>query len=127
MTGPGYDGFDVFIMVVKLAIVFTALMSAVPFMTWVERRVCGWIQDRHGPNRVGPWGLLQPLADGIKFIFKEDVVPRHVHKVVYVLAPAASCHRPDPGCGHPVRPTLTVSLGMIPGVPRAEIALRSPT
>ena len=84
------DLFDLVATVAKIAVVFGALMSSVAIMTWVERRVSAWIQDRLGPNRVGPAGLLQPLADGIKFIFKEDIVPGHVHKVVYVLAPAAA-------------------------------------
>jgi NADH-quinone oxidoreductase subunit H len=75
---------------VKLAVVIGALMLSVVLMTWVERRVSAIIQDRLGPNRVGPFGLFQPLADGIKFLFKEDIVPGHVHKIVYVLAPAAS-------------------------------------
>jgi NADH-quinone oxidoreductase subunit H len=46
------------------------------------------VQDRVGPNRVGPWGLLQVVADGLKFFFKEDIIPKHVDKVFYFLAPA---------------------------------------
>jgi NADH-quinone oxidoreductase subunit H len=57
-------------------------------MVWAERRVSALMQDRKGPNRVGPLGLLQSIADLGKFIFKEDVVPLHVHKWMYVLAPA---------------------------------------
>ncbi|MGQ0614705.1 MAG: NADH-quinone oxidoreductase subunit H, partial [Planctomycetaceae bacterium] len=62
------------------------LIAAV--MVWAERRVSAFMQDRLGPNRVGPAGLLQPIADLLKFIFKEDVVPGHVNKVLYILAPA---------------------------------------
>ena len=57
-------------------------------MILAERKVSGWIQDRHGPNRVGPWGILQPIADGIKFLLKEDLIPDHVDKPIYLLAPA---------------------------------------
>ncbi|MDJ0973898.1 MAG: NADH-quinone oxidoreductase subunit NuoH [Planctomycetota bacterium] len=59
-------------------------------MVWAERRVSAWMQDRLGPNRVGPEGLLQPLADLGKFMFKEDVVPKHTSKWMYMLAPAIS-------------------------------------
>ncbi len=59
-------------------------------MVWAERRVSAFMQDRLGPNRVGPAGLLQPIADLLKFIFKEDVVPGHVNKPLYVLAPVIS-------------------------------------
>lgn len=63
------------------------LNGAVAYCIYYERKISAWIQDRYGPNRVGPWGLLQPIADGLKFILKEDVVPRHVDKVLFVLAP----------------------------------------
>ena len=61
------------------------VVSAV--MVWAERRVSAFMQDRLGPNRVGPAGLLQPIADLLKFIFKEDVIPGHVNKGLYILAP----------------------------------------
>ncbi len=72
---------------IKIALFFGVMLTAVAYMTWVERRVSAWIQDRRGPNRVGPFGLLQPLADGIKFMFKEAIVPPHVHRGIYLLAP----------------------------------------
>ena len=62
----------------------------VPILLWVERRGAGLIQDRPGPNRVGPFGLLQPLADVIKFFFKEDLIPGNVDRGLYLLAPALS-------------------------------------
>ena len=73
---------------VKIALFFGVLLTVIAYMTWVERRVSAWIQDRLGPNRVGPFGLLQPVADGIKFLFKEEITPPHVYRPVYVLAPA---------------------------------------
>jgi len=60
----------------------------VAYCIYFERKISAWAQDRYGPNRVGPLGLLQPVADGLKFFFKEDVVPRHVDKVLYLIAPA---------------------------------------
>ena len=59
-----------------------------PVMVWVERRACAMIQDRPGPNRLGPFGLLQPLADVFKFFFKEDVTPAAADRVLYLAAPA---------------------------------------
>jgi NADH-quinone oxidoreductase subunit H len=73
---------------VKIALVLFLLLTGVAYMTWLERKVVGHIQNRWGPTRVGPFGLLQPLADGIKFILKEDMVPDNVHRGLYILAPA---------------------------------------
>src|SRR5262245_12563239 len=75
---------------VKIGVVLGVLMTVVGNIVLVERKVAGWIQDRVGPNRAGPWGLLQPLADGIKFIFKEDIVPSAAYRPLYILAPALS-------------------------------------
>jgi NADH-quinone oxidoreductase subunit H len=71
-----------------LAVVIGALMGGVSVMTWIERRLSAVIQFRWGPNRVGPMGLFQPIADGIKFIMKEDIIPRDAHKPIFILAPA---------------------------------------
>jgi NADH-quinone oxidoreductase subunit H len=71
----------------KIALILFVNLTLIAYLTLLERRVSAWIQDRRGPNRVGPFGLLQPLADGIKFIFKEAILPPQAHKVLYVLAP----------------------------------------
>ena len=72
-----------------LALAFV-LLNVAPIMAWVERRGSALMQNRLGPNRIGPFGLLQSAADGIKFIFNEDPVPGHVQKFWYVLAPLVS-------------------------------------
>ena len=72
---------------VKILLVITVLMLVVAVMSWIERRLSAIIQYRLGPNRVGPFGLFQPIADGIKFLLKEEVVPRDSHKVIFILAP----------------------------------------
>src|SRR5258706_9179460 len=72
----------------KIVCVFAVLMFIVAYAVWVERKVSAAIQDRHGPNRVGVFGLLQPLADAVKAFLKEDYTPAHVRKYYYWLAPA---------------------------------------
>ena len=74
----------------KICLVVGLLLLAVAYLTWVERKVIGDIQVRFGPSRVGPFGLLQPIADGIKLMFKEDVVPANADRVIFILAPALS-------------------------------------
>jgi NADH-quinone oxidoreductase subunit H len=74
----------------KSAIIIGVLLTGFAYMTLFERKVAARIQIRYGPNRVGPFGLLQPLADGIKLFFKEDVMPLGADRWVYVLAPCMS-------------------------------------
>lgn len=81
---------DICIMLAKTVLFFGVLLGLVAYSTLAERKVSAWIQSRVGPNRVGPWGLLQPLADGIKFIFKEEVVPDGASRILFRLAPAMS-------------------------------------
>jgi NADH-quinone oxidoreductase subunit H len=73
--------------VLKMIIIFTIYMVGVAYSTFAERRISAWIQDRHGPNRVGPQGLLQVAADGIKNIMKEETYPGFASKALFILAP----------------------------------------
>jgi len=73
---------------IKIVCVFSVLMFIVAYAVWVERKTAAAIQDRHGPNRVGIFGLLQPAADAVKAFLKEDLTPGHVRKVYFWLAPA---------------------------------------
>src|ERR1700753_3607460 len=73
---------------IKIIAVFSVLMTIVAYAVWVERKVSAAIQDRLGPNRFGPFGLLHPAADAIKSFLKEDFTPAHVRKVYFWLAPA---------------------------------------
>ncbi len=88
--------------VIKILIFFGALLTIVAYTVLLERKVVGRIQNRWGPTRVGPFGLLQPLADGLKFILKEDLTPPYVHKVLYIAAPMLALT------------TALISISMIP-------------
>ncbi len=73
--------------IIKIAITVGVLLTIVAYSVWLERKVVGHMQNRWGPTRVGPFGLLQPLADGIKFILKEDLTPPYVNRTLFILAP----------------------------------------
>src|SRR5690606_37282559 len=75
---------------IKVIAVFTVVMVTVAMLTLLERRISPWIQDRLGPNRVGPFGLLQPIADGLKNILKEETLPAQASRFYFILAPMIS-------------------------------------
>jgi NADH-quinone oxidoreductase subunit H len=86
----GSDIFEISVNLVKLLVIFLAMVQAVPLLVWVERRGSAFIQFRFGPNRVGPLGLTQLLADAVKFIFKEEFVPQKAVAFLYYAAPVAA-------------------------------------
>ena len=73
---------------IVILVVLHVCLGAAAYLILLERKVCAWVQDRIGPNRVGPMGMLQPLADGLKLFFKEEFIPRGVDRVLFILAPA---------------------------------------
>ena len=87
---PTGDGVFVIFTLLKMIIVFSIYMVGVALLTLAERKISAWIQDRHGPNRVGPSGLLQPAADGLKNFMKEETYPAAAYKPLFILAPILS-------------------------------------
>lgn len=72
---------------IKIVLIVAPLMLGVAYLTYFERKVIGFMQQRIGPNRVGPWGLIQPIADGLKLLLKEIIVPSGSSKAVFIIAP----------------------------------------
>jgi NADH-quinone oxidoreductase subunit H len=81
---------DFIILIIKIVAIFGAVMNVVGLLSWVERKVIARVQMRPGPTRVGPFGLLQPLADLLKFVFKEEVIPMQANTLLYIAAPLIS-------------------------------------
>jgi len=81
------SAFPVLLVLIKTLLVIMAVLTFVAYLTLLERKVLGWIQVRLGPNRVGPWGLLQPLADGAKLLLKEEITVSAANTAVYIIAP----------------------------------------
>jgi NADH-quinone oxidoreductase subunit H len=100
-----------------IAGVIAFVMGTVAYIILAERKIAAWVQDRRGPNRVGPWGLLQPVADGGKMFLKEEVIPSHVDKVFFILAPIISFATAMLAIAVvPVGPTIA------PPAPQADVA-----
>ena len=72
---------------IKIVLIVAPLMLAVAYLTYFERKVIGYMQVRIGPNRVGPWGLIQPIADGLKLLLKEVIIPTGANKGIFIIAP----------------------------------------
>src|SRR4249920_3873939 len=90
MSMPDFINPTIVARLVLMFVIFNALVLASAFMVWMERKVCAYIQDREGPNRVGPAGLLQPFADVIKLVFKEDLQPKAADAFLFMIAPIIS-------------------------------------
>ncbi len=85
-----YDAIDIALSMIKIFLVFLVVLSLAAWLVLIERKLLGRIQERYGPNRAGPFGLLQPIADGIKMLTKEDFIPTAADKWLFYLAPAAA-------------------------------------
>jgi NADH-quinone oxidoreductase subunit H len=85
-----FTSYDFVILLIKIVIIFGGVMGVLAYLTWIERKLMARVQMRPGPTRVGPFGLLQPIADGLKFLFKEDVIPTKANKLLYIAAPVIS-------------------------------------
>lgn len=78
------------LILIRAVIFLVVLLTTFAYLTYLERRVLAWFQWRVGPNRVGPWGLFQPLADGVKAVLKQELIPEHADKFIYMLSPVVS-------------------------------------
>lgn len=120
--------FPFIVVSVGILLAFQGVLMIVAYTVLAERKVLGWMQGRVGPNRVGPWGILQPFADLLKFIFKEDITPDQSTKFIYFLAPmvALTCailpivvYPFGPRLSDPmgtIGPWVTWATGWMPGV-----------
>jgi NADH-quinone oxidoreductase subunit H len=82
------NGFNIWYTLITIIVVMAAILGGALYLVLLERKVSAWVQDRLGPNRVGKYGLIQPIADAFKLLFKEDLIPDRVDKILFVAAPA---------------------------------------
>src|SRR5438105_6103327 len=97
-----YYDFNPWWSLILVVVMMGVLQGTCAYLSLVERKVAAYIQDRLGPNRVGPWGLFQPIADGLKFIFKEEIIPAGADKALFLIAPIS------------ILATATVAFATIP-------------
>jgi NADH-quinone oxidoreductase subunit H len=107
----GY-AFSFWTTVILMAVVIGVMQGACAYLTLLERKIAAWTQDRYGPNRVGPLGLIQPIADGLKFLLKEQVIPHNVDKLFYLLGPGIALS------------TAMLAFSVVPFGPTQEPATR---
>ena len=81
------DQLDFILLIGKVVLIYVGLIQVVPIMIYVERKGAALIQDRPGPNRVGPLGIFQPIADAVKLLWKEDPVPKDVNRFLFNISP----------------------------------------
>lgn len=110
--------------IIRVLLLIGPILIIVPGLIWWERRLLSWMQDRIGPNRVGPFGLLQPIADGIKLFLKEDITPASIDRKIYFIAPAIALFPafaigatlpwgPDWGVWGYLTPVANVDIGIL--------------
>jgi NADH-quinone oxidoreductase subunit H len=99
---------ELLVTLLTIAVAVGAVLTTVAYLILLERKLSAWMQDRRGPNRVGPFGIFQPLADGLKFLLKEDIIPAHVDKTLFLLAPTISLF------------TTLLAFAVVPFGPAAE-------
>src|SRR4029077_650914 len=90
LTETTMHDFNLLYTIITIVVIMGLIQGVCAYLIYVERKLCAYMQDRIGPNRVGPLGLLQPIADGLKFLFKEDIIPDYVDKVLFMAAPATA-------------------------------------
>src|SRR4029077_12697235 len=88
LTETTMHDFNLLYTIITIVVIMGLIQGVCAYLIYVERKISAYMQDRIGPNRVGPFGLLQPIADGLKFLFKEDIIPSHADKVLFLAAPA---------------------------------------
>src|SRR6186997_296386 len=86
----GSDIFEIGVNFLKMVLIFLMMVQIVPLLVWVERRGSAYIQNRFGPNRVGPLGLMQLLADAVKFLTKQEFMPARGYGFIYYVAPVVA-------------------------------------
>lgn len=87
-VGGAGNALVILLAVAKIAAVIGGVLGVIPFVILFERKIIAWVQDRPGPNRAGPWGVLHGILDGVKLFLKEDMIPTGADKVLYIISPA---------------------------------------